>query len=44
MEGASAATVAAVMDNRDRVGGQNVALVMSGGNIDGELMVQLLNA
>ena len=44
VEGASAATVAAVMDNRDRVGGQNVALVMSGGNIDGELMVQLLNA
>ena len=44
VEGASAATVAAVMDNRGRVGGQNVALVMSGGNIDGELMVQLLNA
>lgn len=44
VEGASASTVAAVMDNRDRVGGQNVALVMSGGNIDGELMVQLLNA
>lgn len=44
VEGASAATVAAVMDNRDRVGGQNVALVMSGGNIDGDLMVQLLNA
>ena len=44
VEGASAATVAAVMDNRGRVGGQNVALVMSGGKIDGELMVQLLNA
>ena len=44
VEGASASTVAAVMDNRERVGGKNVALVMSGGNIDGELMVQLLNA
>lgn len=44
VEGASAATVAAVMDdNRDRIGGKNIALVMSGGNIDGDLMVRLLN-
>ena len=43
VEGASATTVAAVMDHRERVGGKNIALVMSGGNIDGDLMVQLLN-
>lgn len=43
VEGASAATVAAVMDDRDRIGGKNIALVMSGGNIDGDLMVRLLN-
>ena len=43
VEGASASTVAAVMDHRERVGGKNIALVMSGGNIDGDLMVKLLN-
>lgn len=43
VEGASAATVAAVMDDRERIGGKNIALVMSGGNIDGDLMVRLLN-
>ncbi len=43
VEGASAATVAAVMDDRKRIGGKNIALVMSGGNIDGDLMVRLLN-
>lgn len=43
VEGASATTVAAVMDHRERVGGKNIALVMSGGNIDGDLMVELLN-
>ncbi len=42
VEGASACTVAAVMDEPERVGGTNVALVISGGNIDGELMTQLL--
>lgn len=44
VEGASASVVAAVMDHPERVGGTNIALVMSGGNIDGDLMVQLLNA
>ena len=39
VEGASATTVAAVMDDRERVAGKNIALVMSGGNIDGDLMV-----
>lgn len=43
VEGASATTVAAVMDDRERIGGKNIALVMSGGNIDGDLMVKLLN-
>ncbi len=42
-EGASASTVAAVMDEPERVGGKNVALVISGGNIDGELMMEILN-
>lgn len=43
VEGASATTVAAVMDYRERIGGKRIALVMSGGNIDGDLMVKLLN-
>lgn len=43
VEGASATTVAAVMDHRERVGGKNIALVMSGGNIEGDLMVKLLD-
>lgn len=43
LEGASACTVAAVMDEPERVGGTNVALVISGGNIDGALMTQILN-
>ena len=42
-EGGSCTTIAAVMDNRERVGGKNIALVISGGNIDGDLMLQLLN-
>ncbi len=42
VEGASATTVAAVMENRERIGGKNIALVMSGGNIDGQLIAQLL--
>ena len=42
-EGGSCTTVAAVMDFRERVGGKNIALVISGGNIDGDLMVKILN-
>ena len=42
-EGGSCTTVAAVRDFRERVGGKKVALVISGGNIDGDLMVSLLN-
>lgn len=42
-EGGSCTTIAAVLDERERVGGKNVALIISGGNIDGDLMVELLN-
>ncbi len=42
-EGGSCSTIAAVMDHRERIGGKNIALIISGGNIDGDLMVQLLN-
>lgn len=42
-EGGSCTTVAAVMDFRERVEGKNIALVISGGNIDGDLMVKLMN-
>ncbi len=42
VEGGSATTVAAVMDHAERVGGKNIALVMSGGNIDGDLMAELI--
>ena len=44
VEGGSATTLAAVMDYKERVGGKNVALVMSGGNIDPGLMLEILNA
>lgn len=42
VEGGSAITVGAVMDQPDRVGGKNIALVMGGGNIDGDLMAELI--
>jgi len=42
VEGGSCTTVAAVMDNPELVGGKNVALVLSGGNVDKELMLSLL--
>lgn len=42
-EGGSCITLAAVMDHRERIGGKNIALIISGGNIDGDLMVRLLN-
>lgn len=42
-EGGSCTTVAAVMDYPELVGGKNIALVISGGNIDKELMIKLLN-
>lgn len=42
VEGACATTVAAVKDYPERVGGKNIALVMSGGNIDASLMMEIL--
>jgi len=41
-EAGSCTTVAAVMDHGAEIGGSRVALVISGGNIDGELLRQLL--
>jgi threonine dehydratase len=41
-EPAGAASVAAVMDNKERFKGKNVAVVVSGGNLDEKLMSELL--
>lgn len=43
VEAGSCTTVAAVMDYRERIGGENVALVLSGGNIDGEVLTHILS-
>ena len=43
IEAASATTLAAVMDHRERIGGKNIALVISGGNIDGKILKELLD-
>ena len=43
VEGAGAAAVAAVTDYPERVGGRNVALIMSGGNIDAGLLMRIMN-
>ncbi|MFD2829143.1 threonine ammonia-lyase [Corticicoccus populi] len=42
VEAGSAVTVAAVTDYKERIGGKNVALVLSGGNIDGEILTELM--
>lgn len=42
VEAGSCTTVAAVMDYRERIGGRNVALVLSGGNIDGDVLFRLM--
>ncbi len=42
IEAGSCTTVAAVMDERERVGGKNIALVLSGGNIDGNVLFELM--
>ena len=42
VEGGSATVAAAVMEHSEEVGGKNVALIMSGGNIDEDLMISLL--
>ena len=43
LEGASAMAVAAVRDYPDVVGGSNVAIVISGGNVDGKRLAEVLN-
>lgn len=43
VEPASAICISAVLDHRERVGGQKIAMVMSGGNIDEDLIVKLIN-
>lgn len=41
-EAGSCTTVAAVQDFRERIGGRNIALIISGGNIDGDLLLKLM--
>lgn len=43
VEAASCTTVAAVMNYAERIGGKNIALIMSGGNIDGNILRDLMN-
>jgi threonine dehydratase len=31
------------MEHKERIGGKNVALVMSGGNIDGDVLTKILS-
>lgn len=42
-EPGSCTTVAAVQNFADRIGGTNIALIITGGNIDGDLLTTLLN-
>lgn len=42
VEAGSCTTVAAVMEHQEKIGGQNIALVLSGGNIDGKLLTSIL--
>lgn len=41
-EAGSCTTIAAVKDFRERIGGNNIALVISGGNIDGEVISEII--
>ena len=41
-EGAGAAPLAAALQERDRLAGKRVAVIQSGGNIDGALFAQIL--
>ena len=43
IEGGSAMVVAAALDFPDEVGGSNIALVISGGNVDGRMLARVLN-
>ncbi len=42
METGSCVTVAAVMDHRERIGGKKIALILTGGNIDGDMLLRLM--
>ncbi len=42
-EPSGAIAVAAVLQHREKITGQNIALVITGGNIDDSLMVEILN-
>ncbi|WP_107841113.1 threonine ammonia-lyase [Metasolibacillus meyeri] len=42
VEAAGCTVVAAIMEHQEQIGGQNVALVLSGGNIDGKLLTSIL--
>lgn len=42
-EPSSCIGIAALMQDHDRINGKNIALIISGGNIDQDLMVELLN-
>ena len=43
IEGGSAMVVAAAREFPDEVGGTNIALVISGGNVDGRVLGEVLN-
>jgi threonine dehydratase len=42
-EGACAATLAALLQEKDKMAGKRVAIVLSGGNIDRALYTQVLS-
>lgn len=42
-EAGSCTTVAAVMEHAEAIGGENIALVISGANIDGKLLTEILD-
>jgi threonine dehydratase len=43
VEGASAMAVAAAREHPDVVGGNDVAIIISGGNVNGEILSRVLN-
>lgn len=42
VEAGSCTTIATIMEHKEKIGGQNIALVLSGGNIDGKLLTSIL--
>ena len=42
IEAGSCTTVAAVMNYKEQIGGKNIALVLTGGNIDGDILKSIL--